>query len=102
MQKFFSKLVQAGSFCRAEEVHIHASEGKKNVYDRLKDLSLLQKATFRKVLQFASTSVVDTVYDIFGFQPLHDLHLGMSKFPKTCIFKFHGVEKIIKMAGGVV
>lgn len=50
----------------------------------------------------ASTSVLSKFYDIFGFEPLLSLNLGISKLRKEFTLTFFGSDIVIKNPGGVV
>lgn len=61
-----------------------------NANDCLKDLSLSQNSSFFENSQFAPTSVLGEVYNIFEFEPVHNLHQRISKQLKYCTIKFPG------------
>lgn len=92
----------AGSSSHSKGLHVHRSEEKKTANHRLKDLSPFRNASLMEVSQFASTSVLGKICNIFGFEPLQDLYLGTSKLRKECSFKFLGSDSVMmKPAGGV-
>lgn len=72
MNSFCSKLAQAGSFSHGDGVHFHMSLGKTNATERFKDLSLSHDAYSLEDKMFASTSVVNNVLNMFGFNQLHN------------------------------
>lgn len=85
------------SSCHDEVVHAHLSSGRKNADDRRKDLSISQNAFSFEDSQFVSTSILSKVYDIYGFEPLQNLDLGIFKLLKECTFKFIGSDRVMKM-----
>lgn len=78
MLKCCSEIAKGGSFCHEESVHIHTSLGSVSAKDRLKELSLSENASFINDSQFASGFEQGKIYDIFGLERLHNLHLGIS------------------------
>lgn len=95
MQNSYSEPGQAGSFTHDEEFAIQASRGRKNVYDRLKNVSMSKSQSFIEESQRSSTSVLGKVCNIFGIEPLQKLHLGMPKLLKEYRFKYHGSDKVM-------
>lgn len=87
MQKRFSELGRASSSCHDEGVHAHTSLERKKANGHLKYLFPFQNASFSKESQLASKPILGTLYIIFGFEPLHNLHVGISKLLKECTFK---------------
>lgn len=93
VQNVFPASGQADSCCRDERVHVYMSESKKNVNDRLKDLSLLQNTSLSDKSELTSAGVMGKVHDIFRFKPLHNQHLGVSKLLKRFALMFLGSDR---------
>lgn len=72
MQKCFTELVSAGFSCRSGRIHIHTAEKRKSIEKH----SLHQHFLHGKV------------YNSFGFEPLHNLRLGIPQLLKEYMFKF--------------
>lgn len=74
-----------------------------NENDCLKDLPLSQNAFFSEKSQLALilVSVLGKNYEIFGFGPIQNLHLGMSKLLNECTFKFISSDRVIVKPSGV-
>lgn len=100
MQKCWSELAQASSYCHDESVHVHTSLGRKNTNDCLRDLSVSSNA-FLKDSLFASTSTLGNNYDIFGIKPLQNLQLGIYALLNGWIFKSFGSDKVMTKPYGV-
>lgn len=102
MQKCFSELSQAGRFCHDDGVHAPFSLERKITNKFLKDLSLFQNENILEDLQFALTSLQGKLYNLFGVEPLHDLHLAKSELLNRYVFKFPGSERVLRKLGGVL
>lgn len=76
--------------------------GKENVDDRLKGLFLLQNPSFIEDSELSSSYVLDKVCNTVGFEPLHILHLGISKLLNECTFKILCLDKVITSSSVVV
>ncbi len=62
-------------------------EAGSSLKDYLKDYSIAPWKSFLEDMQLTYPSFIpSTLYDIFTFEPLHNLHLGISKLLKTCTF----------------
>lgn len=62
----------------------------------LSDLFPFQNALFLGGSQLASKSLMDKVYNIFRFEPLLNLHLGIFKLQKKCTFKYRVLDRVMK------
>lgn len=68
----------------------------KNSSDCLRDLFSLQNASLLEESHLVSTSLLNRVYDILRFEPLHNLYLGMSNLLDEYSFKFLGSDKLMR------
>lgn len=57
---------------------------------------------FKKDSPLAPISILGLVYNIFVFEPHHNLHLGISELLKECTVKFLGLNKVETELGVVV
>lgn len=73
-----------------------------NTNDPLRDFSISPNTSFIEEFQLASTSVMGTVYGMFGFELLHNLHLDISKLLNECTFKYFGLVRVTTKPSGVV
>ena len=77
-----------------------ASEFKKKGEDVLKQLSVWQWTSFLETTALLIPNCPCTLYSIFTFEPLHNLHLGVSKLIKGCIMDYLGADDIIAFPRG--
>lgn len=101
-QKWCSELAQTGSLCHDVGVHVHTSLKINNANNHLKDLSSSQNASFMEDSLLASTSVLGKVYDIYGSEMLHSLHLYIPMLLKECTCKLFGSDRAVTKPSRVV
>lgn len=83
MRKSFSEPAPAGSFYHDGGVNVHRSSGKRNVDDLRKDYNLSHNEFSLEESQLRSSYMLGKVYAMFGFEPLHSLHLGIAILEKN-------------------
>lgn len=97
-----SKVAQASGFCREENVYNHTFLEKKRANNPLKNFSPIKKACVSEESQLAPTFVLDNIYNVFGFETLHDLHMCTAELLKECTFKMLGSDRVKSKPGGIV
>lgn len=72
-----------------------------NENSHLKYLSLFKNKSFFENSELGFTSVLDKVYNIYGFEMLHILHLSIPMPLKECTFKFLVSLRLMTKPGSV-
>lgn len=94
-RKGFSDLAQAGSPGHDDGIHGHMSLERQNANDLFRSRFLFNNSTFLEDSKLAPTSVLDNIYNVFRFELLHNLRVGISKLLKDYKFKFIGSDRVI-------
>lgn len=59
----------------------------------ISEQSLGKWHSFLKDMCGGDVAVVKNICSMFTFEPLHNLHLGMSRFLKTCVVQYFSFAK---------
>lgn len=86
-------MMSASIFIRLREIVMHMIVSK--------TFFLSRNPFVLEIAQLASTSLLCTVYNIFRFELLHELHLSVSKLLKDCLFMFIVSERVMSKPDGV-
>lgn len=95
-------IFQVDGFCSDSHSEFLSTLYREAVRDHLADLSLFQHELCLEKLLLASTILLDRVYEIFGIEPLHDVHLGTLQLLKECTLKYLGSYGVMANLGGPV
>lgn len=102
VQKCCFKFAQADSFIHNGGVKVHMLLESKNANNTLKYFFLFQNPSSLDDSPLALTSVLNKPYNLFGFVPLHNVRLSISKLQKECTFKFLGSDRVVRKLSKVV
>lgn len=96
-----NELVYHGRFCSDERLKLLSSLRKETGSDFFVELLLSQRKTFAETTEVASTILLNSIYNIIGFNPLHNLHLGIPKLLEEITFIYLGSDNVKTHSGGL-
>lgn len=102
VQKCCSQPSQVACFCHSDGFHVYMFLQRKIWIDHLKDFSLSQCIFVLGEAQFVSSIVVSKVCNMFGFELLHNLLLGISQPFCESTLDIFGSDRVLAGSNGAV